>query len=193
MNHSKVVFPNRYHHIMVQDSGECDFVDEITGEKFDAKLLFNEELGQLAAGNKRDYVKWIKAMSEMEGEFGEFIMSRGEINVEDLSLYQILEQRISKDKDDENIIFFFPYPIILDCGPDSMTHFAGNLLNAVYGKLRENGIVKERKIYVIYPCAIEKLIAIYCLNNNKKEYLSNELIEGYIDYKMALDSNYDNE
>jgi hypothetical protein len=39
MNASKVILPGQYLHQDNQANGECDFVDVVTGEKFDAKIL----------------------------------------------------------------------------------------------------------------------------------------------------------
>lgn len=54
MNASKEIFPSRYTHLDNQAHGECDFVDVVTGEKFDAKIPIDKRRGQMIGSRKGD-------------------------------------------------------------------------------------------------------------------------------------------
>ena len=54
MNASKTIFPNQYIHQDIQANGECDFIDVITGEKFDAKIPIDKRQGKLIGSRKGD-------------------------------------------------------------------------------------------------------------------------------------------
>ena len=54
MNASKEIFPSRYTHLNNQAHGECDFVDVVTGEKFDAKIPIDKRQGQMIGSRKGD-------------------------------------------------------------------------------------------------------------------------------------------
>ena len=53
MNSSKVVFPGRYKQVFEQSNGECDFIEEKTGKKFDAKLPFRKGQVELLTNGKK--------------------------------------------------------------------------------------------------------------------------------------------
>ena len=114
MNASILVFPGNYIHITEQSAGQCDFVETTTGVKFDAKLPFYSKHGKLIASNNRDFLKWLELMLDEETEFGEDIIATRGKNIGSLELYKIMEERMNSIKEDENAIFFFPYPIVLD-------------------------------------------------------------------------------
>lgn len=52
MNQSRIVFPNSYISNENQSNSECDFVDTITAEKYEAKLPFDKIKGALICSNK---------------------------------------------------------------------------------------------------------------------------------------------
>ena len=54
MNASKMIFPSQYIHQDNQANGECDSVDIVTGEKFDAKILIGKRQGQMIGSRKCD-------------------------------------------------------------------------------------------------------------------------------------------
>ena len=51
MNNSNKMFPNKYIHQHNQSHGECDFVDVVSGEKYDAKLPLCKAQGKLLGSN----------------------------------------------------------------------------------------------------------------------------------------------
>ena len=187
MNSSNRMFPSKYLHNQQQSHGECDFVDIETDEKYDAKLPFCKIQGKLLGSNSGDYKAWIKTMIAEVSEFDKLIKGRGEIKAEELTLYRIIRDRLGAINSDENLILFFPFPII-DCdAPGSIyLQFASNILTVVYDALEKNELVKNRKIFAIYPCMYSHL-AIRCLNKRACEYVSDGPLKKYIDYSISLE------
>lgn len=127
-------------------------------------------------------------MMDEEAEFGELIIEkRGQHSVTELKLYKTLAQRLITVQENENAIFFFPYPITLDMDPYdnfSMLQFCSDILDSVFGEFKRNGLVGgDRKVYAIYPSIDEKMV-LRCLNDNKREYLSCADTEKYFKYSF---------
>ena len=76
MKRSNIIFPNNYFYNEVQSCGECDFVDAITGEKYDAKLPFTDKQGMLLGSNNSNYLKWYKSIQEELEEISEYIKKK---------------------------------------------------------------------------------------------------------------------
>lgn len=185
MNSSKKLFPNTYKHIMNQSHGECDFIDILTSKKFDAKLPFSKKEGKLIGSNNSDFSKWIELMINETNEFGKYIEKRGQYNIENLTLYKTLKNRLENVSLDEDVIFFFPYPIVLDGSEMIFAQFAGDILSSIYNTLKNNDLIKNRTLYAIYPC-LDNEIAIRCLNTNIREYFKNSELKDYIDYEFSI-------
>ena len=188
MNQSRIVFPNTYIRNEIQSSSECDFVDTITAEKYEAKLPFDKREGILICSNKGNLKDWLVYMMDEEAEFGELIIEkRGQHSVTELKLYKTLVKRLKTVQESENAIFFFPYPITLDMDPYdsfSMLQFCSDILDSVFRELKKNGLVGNRKVYAIYPSLDEKMV-LRCLNDNKREYLSSIDAEKYFKYSFS--------
>lgn len=185
LNQSKKLLPNNFKHNDTQFNGECDFVDLTNNDKYDAKLLFTKKQGELIGSKNSDYEKWIQSMREMELEFGDFIEKRGKIPIETLKVYKVMEKRLMSVKEDENIILFIPYPIVLDCPNSVFTQLTGDILSNVFSKLVANKKVGERKVYFIYPC-IDNCIVLRYMNTGTREYFSAEILKPYINYDISL-------
>lgn len=185
MNDSKVVFPNRYRYISEQHSHQCDFEDVVTMQKYDAKLLFAERDGKLLGSRNGDYSKWCQLQMEQVCEFGDYIENRGQRKISDLTFYKIACERLKSVEVDEDVIFFIPYPIVLDGKEFEMLHFCGDMLSAIFGELQRNGLVGDRKVYAIYPC-VERAIVLRCLNTDKREYFTDHELRKYIAYDISL-------
>lgn len=184
MNLSTAVFPGRYQRILEQPSNECDFIDIDAGTKFDAKLPFEKKHGKLIGSEKqRDFTKWLLLMQQQESEFGEdIIASRGK-NIACTELYKILSHRLETVEPDEHVIFFFPYPVVLDSKEFEFMHFVSDFLDAIYRELKKNDLIGCRNIYVIYP-AVDGNIVLRCLNNNEREFLRYCGFDEYITYSL---------
>ena len=189
MNQSRIVFPNIYRRNENQSNSECDFVDTITEEKYEAKLPFDKKEGALICSNAGNLKDWLVYMMNEEAEFGELIIKkRGQHSVTELKLYQTLAKRLKTVQENENAVLFFPYPITLDMDPVnefSILQLCSDILDSVFRELKMNGLVGKRKIYGIYP-AIDGKIVLRCLNDNKREYLSCVDLEKYFKYSFSL-------
>ena len=170
LNVSAKLFPNEFEYIESQSCGECDFVDKKTGEKYDAKLPITTQQGKWIGSKQVDYKKWIESMLDECSEFAEkMIQKRGQHSIEELVLYQTLKQIIQKEKADEHIIFFFPFPIVYESSVGIYGQFASDILSTIYDGLQQSSTIKEQKIYAIYP-SIDELIIIRNLANGAREY-----------------------
>lgn len=63
--------------------------------------------------HKPDIIKWLRELQNEEAEFNPIELREGRLQIENTKLYQIMASQIRKDKIDENIIIFLPYPMIL--------------------------------------------------------------------------------
>ena len=185
MNASILVFPGNYIHITEQSAGQCDFVETTTGVKFDAKLPFYSKHGKLIASNNRDFLKWLELMLDEETEFGEDIIATRGKNIGSLELYKIMEERMNSIKEDENAIFFFPYPIVLDFEESSFISITSDYLDAIFRELKRQQKVGMRNIYAIYP-AVDSNIVLRCLNTNQREYCQFATLEEFITFDFGL-------
>lgn len=179
MNLSAIVFPHSYHHIPNQSNGECDFVDLVDHKKYDAKLPFDKKIGEIIGG-QRDYFNWYKLFITLEEEFGEFIEKRGTIQIKDLKIYQIILDRINSTKADENVILFFPLPIVLDI-QDS---FTSDMLSSIFSELKKQ-INLGKEIIAVYPDGFGNIV-LRRLNDNQREYLKYERLNKYFNYEKEL-------
>lgn len=186
MNDSKIVFPNQYIDVSSQSNGECDFVDISNNKKFDAKLPITTKQGRLIASRNSDLLEFFINVRRNLEEFADCIEKRDTYNIENITLYQVLKKRIQSDKVDENLIFLFPYPVVLDLGPTAMTRFCGEILTSIFNRLIKDNIIGEREIYVIYPC-IDHQIVLRCLNNGKREYLKDVYLSEFIKFDIWLE------
>ena len=185
LNRSKKLFPNTFEHINKQSHGECDFIDVVTSEKYDAKLLLSPEQGRLIGSRNSNYEQWLRTMLDEVGEFGEYIRNRGKLPIENLKLYQLLKSILEKVQPDEHAIVFIPYPVTNDQANMIYGQFMGDILSATFSKLNENGVVADRKIYAIYPCS-DQSIAIRCLNTGVREYFCHDELKEYIEFDIQI-------
>lgn len=186
MNASQKVFPGCYEWVIDQSSNECDFVESGTGKKYDAKLPFTRRHGKLIGSRNHDFKKWLELMHNAEAEFGDDIIATRGKNVSSLEFYKIMDERLGAVQDDENVIFFFPYPIVLD-GKDMMFFpYVTDFLGAIFNELRKQDKVKGRYIFVIYP-ACDGDIVLRCLNNDTREYIRFPEFDDFIAYNFTTD------
>ncbi len=106
-----------------QSHGECDFIDS-HGIKYDVKLLFNQQQGQLIGNPKNTLIQWIQKMENEKTEFSKSITERDLSYVESTKLYMIMRERIQSLEADENAILFIPYPIVQDLESSIFLQFA---------------------------------------------------------------------
>lgn len=189
MNRSKVIFPGNYKRNLTQSENQCDFYDDKTGEKFEAKLPFDKKEGELICSNHGSLKAWLEFMMDEEAEFGEkIIIERGKHTVDSLTLYKTMEKRLKTVKEDENAIILFPYPMVLDMQGDgglNLLHFCGDMFSSIFDELMKKGVVGNRQIYTIYPSADNKMV-LRCLNTNQREYIVSEGMSKIFAYSFSL-------
>lgn len=186
MNDSKNVFPSIYERVNIQSNGECDFFDKTTGEKFDAKLPFDKkQIKRLTNGKKHapDFDGWIKEMCEEACEYYFCICKNKKIS--ETNLYRIIKEKMEKDKKDENIVFFIPFPIT-DSSPCSIyDQFSTDFLKAIYEELEKNSILKGRMVYAIYPSTQKNIFAVRNLNHCYCDFVKCDMFDEYFSYKIS--------
>lgn len=183
MNKSKIVFPGKYTFVENQSYGECDFTDNTTFEKFDAKLPFEKDQVKLLTSGRNHnplVTEWLKQMQSEAADFNPLeIRSNPDYNIANTKLYQIIKDAIEKDNIDEHIIFFLPYPIVLSVEDSIFLQFAGDYLKAIYSRLNGDLCLHSRKIYAIYPASKENQFALRELSSYQIEYITCEQLGKY--------------
>ena len=185
MCRSEVVFPSKYQYNQEQAHGECDFVDMVTGEKYDAKLAFNSKHGKIIGSKNGNVNRLIKIMSEEAMEFSKCYEGPDRLKKEELTLYKVLENLVKKVKPDENGVFFFPFPITIDYKDNILALIGSDILQELYKALKKNDVVKMENLYVIYP-ALDGTIVLRNMNENVREYLKCPEFDDYILYKYEI-------
>lgn len=189
MNLSKKVFPNTYTMVDDQSDGQCDYIDTITNAKFDAKLPFHKDQVYLLT-NRREHApeieKWIKEMHDEAAEYDPFSLRDNPHYTESTKLYRIMKEQILKDKEDESIVFFLPYPISLDFKDSVVLQFATDYISMIFDELKKNVDLKQRNIYTIYPSSEKNCFVLRCSNNSYfREYLHYDRMEKFFYYEVV--------
>ena len=180
MNASTKLFPNQYKHNEIQSAGECDFLDLVTGKKYDAKLLITTQQGQWIGSRDDQILQWLNSMIEEGKEFSlKMITHPEEHDVRTLTLYKLMKDRLESDKCDEHLIFFLPFPVTNDSSIGFYRQFAADIFSAIYGALEQDHVLKEREIYIILPTTDEKIV-IRNLRTGVREYFPRETVNPYI-------------
>ncbi len=183
MNASKTVFPNNYKKVEEQSNGECDFIDITDGSKFDAKLPFEQEQIEMLTNGKRHkpYIeKWIRELLNEATEYQPVDIRLGTFDITSTKLYKIMKSQILKDKVDENIIFFFPFPIVMSIPDDLITLLATDFLRAIFNQIKKELDFTERNIYTIYPSSERSVYAVRNLGKNNIDFVRCAAIDKYI-------------
>ena len=180
----EIFFGKQLHFIEEQSNGECDYIDQY-GVKYDAKLIFNKKQGALLGDLKNEMVEWIEAMIKESAEFSHCIEKRDLSLVRSTQLYTIMKDRIESTKEDENPILFIPFQLVDDCEDCIFLQMATDFLQAVYDKLVEDGIVKKRIVYFIYP-SLEPEIYVLRDANRRREYIRCAELSQFIRFNAIL-------
>lgn len=169
MNASRTVFPNTYKKVELQSNGECDFVDVTNGLKFDAKLPFeSQQISQLTNGKKhKPYIeRWIKELLDEATEYKPVDVRLGTFDITSTKLYKIMKKHVLKDKVDENIIFFFPFPIVTSIQGNLTSLLATDFLKAIFNQLKKEVDFTGRSLYAIYFSGEKSIYAVRDLGKN---------------------------
>lgn len=189
MKESQSVFPGEYKMVNEQSHGECDFIEVNSNTKYDAKLPFLKNQLELLTDGKRhkpQIEKWIKIMQAEASDFDPLaIRNNRNYDITETQLYQIMKEAILRDKVDENIIFFLPYPISLSISGSIFLQFCTDYLKAIYNKLTDDIGLNGRKIFVIYPASEKNQFALRDLSTNHTEYMICAELEKYFSFEVV--------
>lgn len=174
MNDSKIVFPSNYSQITEQSHGEADFIDNWNKQKYDAKLLFKNELCQLLS--KEQYFDFVKEASDYFGVDYINIRDTGPYNE---PLYIEMKKRIESLEPDEHGILFLPLPVLL-CSPDSIfADICSDQIDWFFSKMNT-----KKTVYFI-GMTIEQYIVIKKLGSySRTEYLASNYFNKWIDSQI---------
>ncbi len=182
MNASKIILPGQYVHQDNQANGECDFVDIVTGEKFDAKIPIDKRQGQMIGSRKGDVGALTTEFCNEALEFQFCVVGEQKKPIIELNLFKKMKNNISKTKSDENVIFFIPYPIVIDFEGFPLIG-ASDLLKNIYCELAATTDISGKRIYAIY-ISFDRKIVLRDLETDKREYLQFPEIQRYINYDI---------
>lgn len=182
MNASKEIFPSRYTHLNNQAHGECDFVDVVTGEKFDAKIPIDKRQGQMIGSRKGDVSALTTEFHNEALEFQYCFVGDQKKPITELNLFKKMKNNISKTKSDENVIFFIPYPIVIDFEGFPLVG-ASDLLKKIYRELSASTDISGKHLYAIY-ISFDRKIVLRNLETDEREYLQFPEMQHYADYNI---------
>ena len=182
MNASKEIFPSRYTHLDNQAHGECDFVDVVTGEKFDAKIPIDKRQGQMIGSRKGDVGALTTEFHNEALEFQHCFVGDQKKPITELNLFKKMKNNISKTKSDENVIFFIPYPIVFDFEGFPLVG-ASDLLKKIYRGLSATTDTSKKHLYAIY-ISFDRKMVLRDLETDKREYLQFPEMQHYVDYNI---------
>lgn len=182
MNLSKSVFPGTYIHIEKQSKGECDFVDNVTGKKYDAKIPFKEEqIGLITSGKKHEplFAEWIKLLINEQCEYDIFAIRNGTFNIKDKEMYKIMSTMVEESAEDESIIFFIPFPFGTNDPKSVFDQFVTDYLKTIHDEISRELELKNRSIFAIYPSTRKNVFVLRDLSRYGSEFIAYDKLEPY--------------
>ena len=182
MNASKIILPGQYIHQDNQANGECDFVDVVTGEKFDAKIPIDKRQGQMIGSRKGDVGALTTEFHNEALEFQYCFVGDQKKPINELKLFEKMKNNIGKTQSDENVVFFIPFPIVFDFEGFPLIG-ASDLLKKIYRELGAGTDVSEKKLYAIY-ISFDKKMVLRDLKTDKREYIQFPQMQCYVDYDI---------
>lgn len=189
MKESQSVFPGEYKMVKEQSHGECDFIEVNSNTKYDAKLPFLKNQLELLTDGKRhkpQIEEWIKIMQAEASDFDPWaIRNNKDYDITKTKLYQIMKEAIVRDKVDEHIIFFLPYPISLSISGSIFLQFCTDYLKAIYNRLTDDICLNGRKIFVIYPASEKNQFALRDLSTYHTEFIICNELEKYFSFEVV--------
>lgn len=182
MNSSKIIFPHTYIHLDNQAHGECDFVDSVTGEKFDAKIPIDQKQGKIIGSRNGDIGALTTELHKEALEFQSCFSEEPKKPINELKLFKKMEFNISKTKADENVIFFIPYPIVFDFENFPLIGIQ-DLLKKIYCEMAITFDLSQKHLYAIY-ISFDKKMVLRDLETDKREYLDFPDMQHYVNYDI---------
>ena len=169
-------------HLDNQAHGECDFVDVVTGEKFDAKIPIDKRQGQMIGSRKGDVGALTTEFHNEALEFQHCFVGDQKKPITELNLFKKMKNNISKTKSDENVLFFIPYPIVFDFEGFPLVG-ASDLLKKIYRGLSATTDTSKKHLYAIY-ISFDRKMVLRDLETDKREYLQFPEMQHYVDYNI---------
>ena len=178
MNASTQIFTGKYEHNEDQSHSQCDFYNIATGEKYDVKLLFSEDVCK--AINNEDIQTWFNEIRRQVNEIHDSLM-KNSIKIEDTELYKCIMDRISKIEIDENCILFYPFPIGLESSKSVFAQLVQSTLGYIYSKVVENNpcLKIKKNCYLIYSNQFNEVV-INDIHNSRVEFLQGDYLSKYL-------------
>ena len=97
-----------------------------------------------------------------------------------------MRNQILRDKKDENIIFFLPYPISLSFKDSMFLQSTSDYISLIFEKLKTKIDLIDRFIYAIYPSAKKNTFVLRCSNNSYyREYVYYDKMEKFFSYEVV--------
>lgn len=189
MRESKRVFPGEYERVKEQSHGQCDFIEVNSNTKYDAKVPFIKNQLELLTDGKRhkpQIKEWIKILQNEASDYNPLqIRNNKDYDIAETQLYKIIKEQILRDKDDEHIIFFLPYPISLSDSNSIFLQFCTDYLKAIYNRLVNDICLNGRKIFAIYPASKKNEFALRDLSTYFTEFIICDELEQYFSYERV--------
>lgn len=189
MNNSKIIFPNSYIEVSNQSQGQCDFIDSVTNEKYDAKLPFLPEQVRLLTDGKKhkpEIEKWIFELQKESTEYNPLAYRDDPQYLENIKLYKIIKMQVQKDKEDENIVFFLPYPITISLEGSFFFQSLSDFISVILNNLKEVVQMGCRNIFIIYPSSKKNSFVLRSTRDvNNKEYVTYDGMEKYFSHEIV--------
>ena len=189
MNSSTNVFPEEYEPVDDQSHGECDYIGKTSKAKFDAKLPFLPQQIELLTNGKKHSPQIQKWLEEIQNETVEFnplrLREDPTYTVKNTQLFEIMNHAVKRDKEDENIVFFFPFPVIPTLHDSVFLDRTSNFLSKIFDLLKEEYDFSQRTIYVIHPSLKMNSLALRNLSTRAVEYLEWRSLEKYISFEIV--------
>lgn len=188
MNLSRKIFKEKYERVTEQSEGQCDYIALESKIKFDVKLPFEPWQIELLTNGKKheaDVMGWLNVLKE-ESIYEPLEHRCNRNYIKEKKLYQIMKMQIEKDRPDENIIFFIPYPIVYSESTSVFGQFASDYLDALYEALEKEVNLESREIFIIYPASEKNQFAIRTMKKTIVEYVYYEGMEEYFSYETMI-------
>ena len=96
-----------------------------------------------------------------------------------------MKKAIERDKEDENIVFFLPYPVVLSVRGSVFLKFCADYLRMIYDKLKKEINIKKRKIYVIFCSSEKNVFAVRELGGYITDYIRCNSMEKYFSCEVT--------
>jgi len=93
-----------------------------------------------------------------------------------------MKNNLDRTKSDESVIFFIPYPIVLDFENFPLIG-ASDLLKRIYRELAVKMDISGKHLYAIY-ISFDRKMVFRDLETDQREYLQFPEMQHYVDYDI---------